>query len=220
MPDIPPHHTSPPSSPCSISFGSTCLRATLYILIIGAVMQGVLWEAGLPDRFRFSEIGFTESMQSLCLLINCLLLIHARQVLKGLPHVTLLMLGLFGAALIREQDFFLDAYVFDGAWQTLVTLLVLPILYWIIRHRHEFVREFEGFSESFAFGLFASGFLCVFVFSRLYGRGEMWEALLVERYVRVFKDAAEEVTELFGYLLLTYAMVELVLWIRRRNTKP
>lgn len=213
---MPAPPSAPPSSN-SISFGATCLRAVLYILITGATMQGVLWEAGQPKAFRFSEIGFTESTQSLCLLISCLLLIHARQVLKGLPHVTLLMFGLTGAALIREQDFFLDIHVFDGAWQTLVTLLVLPISYWIIRHRHDFIREFERFSESFAFGLFASGFLCIFVFSRLYGRGELWETLLAHRYVRVVKDAAEEVTELFGYLLLTYAMIELVLWIRRRS---
>ncbi len=45
------------------------------------------------------------------------------------------------------------------------------------------------------------------------------QALLAERYVRVFKDAAEEVTELFGYTLLMFAMVELVLWIRRRQAR-
>ncbi|ALM53534.1 hypothetical protein [Halomonas huangheensis] len=206
-----------PDVPPVISFRATCVRATLYILTIGAVMQGVLWEASLPDALRFTEIGFTESMQSLCLLISCALLIYARQVLKGLPHVTLLMFGLLGSAIIREQDFFLDAYVFDGAWQTLVTLLLMPILYWVIRHRHSFVREFESFAESFSFGFFASGFLCTFVFSRLFGRGELWEALLHDNYVRVFKDAAEEVTELFGYLLLLYAMIELVLWIRRHQ---
>ena len=81
------------------------------------------------------------------------------------------------------------------------------------------MREFEGYVESFSFGLFAAGFLGTFAFSRLYGRSEMWEALLAERYVRVFKDAAEEVTELFGYTLLMFAMVELVLWIRRRQAR-
>ena len=210
---------TPPSITPAISFRATCARALLYLLIIGAMMQGVLWETGLPEKIRFSEIGFTESMQTLWLLISCLLLIYARQVLGGLPRVTLLMFGLLGAAMIREQDAFLDAYVFDGAWQTLVTLLLLPILYSVLRQRHAFVREFEDFVESFAFGLFAAGFLCTFAFSRLYGRSEMWESLLAERYVRVFKDAAEEVTELFGYTLLMFAMVELVLWIRRRQAR-
>lgn len=207
---------TPSQPPPAISFRATCVRALIYLLTIGAIMQGVLLETTAPAAFRFTEIGFTESMQSLLLALSCGLLIYARHGLGGLPHVTLLMIGLLGAALIREQDAFLDAYVFDGAWQTLVTLLLLPILYAVIRRRQAFVREFEGFVESFSFGLFAAGFLGTFAFSRLYGRGEMWEALLAESYVRVFKDAAEEVTELFGYTLLFFAMVELVLWVRRR----
>ncbi|MBY5929687.1 hypothetical protein LCL99_13070 [Halomonas denitrificans] len=210
---------TPPSAAPTISFRATCARALLYLLVIGAMMQGVLWETGLPEQIRFSETGFTESMQTLWLTISCLLLVYARQVLGGLPRVTLLMFGLLAAALIREQDAFLDAYVFDGAWQTLVTLLLLPILYIVLRERHAFVREFEGYVESFSFGLFAAGFLGTFAFSRLYGRSEMWESLLAERYIRVFKDAAEEVTELFGYTLLLFAMIELVLWIRRRQAK-
>nr|WP_300306631.1 hypothetical protein [Halomonas sp.] len=207
---------SPTSPPPTISFRQTCLRALVYLLGIGGIMQGVLWEAGLSPDIRFSELGFTEITQSILLLSCCLLLLYTRQVLGALPRVTLLMLGLLGSALIREQDAFLDIYVFDGAWQTLVTLLVLPILYQTIRHRHAFLKEFESISDSFAFGVFASGFLCTFAFSRLFGRGAMWETLLGNNYDRIFKDAAEEVVELFGYVLLLYAVIELCLWARRR----
>ncbi|SDL27859.1 hypothetical protein SAMN05661010_01309 [Modicisalibacter muralis] len=63
--------------------------------------------------------------------------------------------------------------------------------------------------------MFAAGFLDTYIFSRPYGRSEFWEAILAESYVRVFKDVAEEVTALFGYTLLLFAVIELLLLARR-----
>ncbi|MDN3557266.1 hypothetical protein [Halomonas maura] len=204
--------TSPPDR---IGFPALCLRGLAYILLVGALMQGVLHEAlGLTSE-QFSEIGFTELTQSLLLAIATALALAVRLLDHRLPHVALLLVGLLGASLIREQDALLDAHVFDGAWQTLVSLLVLPVLFVVIRSRRAFVVELERCAGSFAFGLFAAGFLTTYVFSRLYGRSELWKAILGEHYLRTFKDAAEEVTELFGYTLLVLAMFELLLLVRR-----
>ncbi|WP_148253558.1 hypothetical protein [Aidingimonas lacisalsi] len=203
----------PPSA--SISFRATCLRALIYILLTGALMQGVYYEAlYLPDT-RFTERGFTELAQSLLLALASALLIYARYGVKRMPQVTLLMFGFLFSSFIREQDSYLDTYVFDGAWQVLVTFVVLPCLIQVIRRRHDFVREFECYSNTFSFGLFAAGFLTTYAFSRLYGRSEVWMAILGDHYARTFKDAAEEVTELFGYALLLFAVIELVLLARR-----
>ncbi|WP_027962458.1 hypothetical protein [Halomonas halodenitrificans] len=57
--------------------------------------------------------------------------------------------------------------------------------------------------------------MTTYVFSRLYGRGDFWEAVLQENYVRDFKSGAEEVVELFGYALLLIAVIEFVLLARR-----
>ena len=57
--------------------------------------------------------------------------------------------------------------------------------------------------------------LVTYVFSRLYGRSDFWEAILQEHYVRTFKDAAEEVVELLGYALILIAVIELTLLARR-----
>ncbi len=211
---MPDHHAD------RIGFRALCLRGVAYILLIAALLEGVLLEAIHLPEARFSETGFTEPAQSLLLLAGTLLALAARRLDDRLPHLTLLLVGLLGASLIREQDAWLDANVFDGAWQTLVTLLVLPILFVVIRGRHAFMAELERYATTFSGGLFAAGFLGTYVFSRLYGRGEMWQTVLGEQYVRVFKDAAEEVTELFGYTLLFIAMVELLLmalrWRRRQ----
>lgn len=198
-----------------IGFGATCLRALFYILLVAGVMQGVYHEALQQPEIRFSERGFTELTQSAVLLITSALLLYTRQAFKALPNVTLLLFAFVFSSLIREQDAHLDTYVFDGAWQLLVGLVLLPCLFLVIHRRRDFVDEFAGYANSLSFGLFASGFLATYVFSRLYGRSEVWMAILGERYERTFKEAAEEVVELFGYTLILIAIIELALLVRR-----
>ena len=45
------------------------------------------------------------------------------------------------------------------------------------------------------------------VYSRLLGMGAIWKGLLAEQYLRVFKNAVEETTELLGYVLIAAAAV-------------
>lgn len=198
-----------------IGFAATCLRAALYILLIAGIAQGVYYEALYLPESRFSERGFTELAQSGLLALSTLLLLYVRFGLHALPQVSLLLLAFVASSLVREQDAHLDSHVFDGAWQLLVALIILPSLYSVIRQRRAFVAQFAGYANSLSFGLFAAGFLTTYVFSRLYGRSEMWQAILREDYVRTFKDAAEEVVELFGYALILIAMIELALLARR-----
>ena len=54
------------------------------------------------------------------------------------------------------------------------------------------------------------GLVLLLIYSRLFGMTALWHGLLSENYVRVFKNAAEECTELLAYTLimaaaLTYA---------------
>ncbi|GED21359.1 hypothetical protein [Halomonas halmophila] len=206
----------PTTTPDRIDFRQLCLRAVAYILLIAALMEGVMMEAQRPIEQEFSELGFTEFTQTSLLVLATGLALYTRFRYRQLEHVMLLLAGLFGASLIREQDKWLDQFVFDGAWQALVTLLAVPLLTVVIRRRRAFVDEMASCSGTFAFGLFAAGFLTTYVFSRLFGRGELWQAMLAEGYVRVFKNAAEEVSEMFGYTLMVLAIVELLLLIRRR----
>ncbi|MDW7747896.1 hypothetical protein [Halomonas sp.] len=205
----------PPDRPMPIGFAATCLRASLYILLVAGIAQGIYYEALYQPLHHFSERGFTELAQSGMLALATLLLLYVRVGLRELPQVSLLLLAFVASSLVREQDALLDARVFDGAWQLLVALIILPSLYGVIRHRREFAAQFAGYANSLSFGLFAAGFLTTYVFSRLYGRSEMWQAILREDYARTFKDAAEEVVELFGYALILIAMIELALLARR-----
>src|SRR5690554_2262046 len=205
---------SPPGQPWPIGFTATCIRATLYILLIAGLAQGAYIEALHYPEVRFSEYGFTELAQSAVLLSASLPLLYTRQVLKVLPTVTLLMFAFTFSSFIREQDYWLDM-VARHTWKAIVALVVLPTLFWVIRERKRFVEEFRHYANSFSFGLFAAGVLTTYVFSRLYGRSAFWEAVLEESYVRTFKDAAEEITELLGYTLILIAVIELTLLARR-----
>ncbi|KAA0011694.1 hypothetical protein F0A17_10195 [Billgrantia pellis] len=207
---MPPNPTTYP-----IGFAATCARATLYILLVAALLQGAYLEALYLDETRFTERGYTELTQSALLASVSLLLIYTRQVLKAAPTLTLLLFAFAFSSLIREQDAWLDIYVAKHTWKVLVALVIVPTLYWVIQKRHQFLEEFAAYSNTFSFGLFASGFLVTYVFSRLYGRSEMWMAILGEHYQRTFKDAAEEITELLGYSLILIAAIELVLLARR-----
>ncbi|MBZ5486158.1 hypothetical protein HW452_01285 [Halomonas aquamarina] len=203
----------PPNWP--INFKTTLMRAILYVLFIGAIAQGAYLEALYMPELRFSEYGFTELAQTAVLATCCLMLIYVRHVLKIWPTVTLLLFAFIASSLVREQDYFLDEYIARHTWKILVALIVIPSIAWVVIKRHQFLDEFRYYSNTFAFGLFAGGVLTTYVFSRLYGRSIFWEAVLEDNYVRTFKDAAEEVTELLGYSLILFATLELLLLARR-----
>ena len=197
-------------------FRAVVLRAGIYVLILAGLMQIVMMvdarHAGAPD---FSETSLTELTQAALLLICTALMLVIRQRYRVLRSVSLLMGAFFAISFVRENDQWLDVYVFDGAWECLVVLLALPALALVIRARRDFLEEFSLIANSLGFGLFAGGFLTTYVFSRLYGRSELWQALMGEHYLRMVKDAAEEITELAGYSLLLFASVELLLLARR-----
>ena len=192
-------------------FMQACLRLAIYAPLVAAMMSLVMHDAHHFGDVGFSEASWTEHMQSTLLALSAatMWLVHSR--LPDLRTISLLLFGLFAASLIREQDALLDGMIGDGSWQLLVSVVAIPVIIGVWRNRSRFNAEFEHFGRSFAFGLFGAGFLATYVFSRLYGRSEFWETLMGDSYLRSVKNAAEEVTELFGYTLMAIAVIEIVL---------
>ncbi len=196
----------------SLPVRTVALRGVLYILLLAGLMQATLQiDVMHPGGPNLTETSLTEISQAAMLFLSAVLMLVIRQRLQVMRTTSLLLWAFFAASFVRENDSWLDIYAFDGAWQCLVALIVVPTLaISIIRHK-AFASEFRLFSNSLGFGLFAGGFLTTYLFSRLYGRSEMWQALMGDGYLRVVKDAAEEMTELAGYSLLLFASVELCL---------
>lgn len=192
-------------------FMQACLRLAIYAPLVAAMMSLVMHDAHHFGDVGFSEASWTEHMQSTLLALSAatMWLVHSR--LPDLRTISLLLFGLFAASLIREQDALLDGMIGDGSWQFLVSVVAIPVIIGVWRNRSRFIAEFEHFGRSFAFGLFGAGFLATYVFSRLYGRSEFWKTLMGDSYLRSVKNAAEEVTELFGYTLMAIAVIEIVL---------
>lgn len=205
-----------PKSSWPIHTGALFLRATLYLLVTGAIAQGAYMEAlYLPKTLQFSELGFTELNQTVFLALSCAILLYVRQRLKVWPMVTLLLLAFIGSSLIREQDALLDHYAGRHVWKILVTIVILPIVVWVGIHWRRFLDELYEYSNSFSLGLFTAGLFTTYAFSRLYGRKIFWQAIMEDHYLGDIKSMAEEVVELLGYSLILFAMIELLLLARR-----
>ncbi|WP_246193542.1 hypothetical protein [Pseudoxanthomonas suwonensis] len=117
--------------------------------------------------------------------------------------------GFFGCMLIRELDAVWDL-VFRGLWPILVAAVASACLGYALRRGRQTLAATASFLVSRSNAVMTIGLVLLLVYSRLFGMTTLWHGLLAENYVRVFKNAAEECTELLGYSLimaaaLTYA---------------
>ena len=121
-------------------------------------------------------------------------------------------------AFIREFDAVLDAYVYDGAWQTLVLIVIILVGYKSFRSRQSLQTTIPDYMISYPFGLLIGGMLVTFIYSRLFGETIMWKTVMQENYVRDVKNAAEESMELLGDSIIMFASFEFLFWARSKNS--
>ncbi|MCM2131238.1 hypothetical protein [Larsenimonas rhizosphaerae] len=196
-----------------VSLKKTLVRYLGYLLLTALVCQGLYWSLLLEEIPRFSETSFVELAQTAALAASLACLWCARR--KGLYSYGIpLLFGWLLASLVREQDAMLDSII-DDLWQWCVGLIALVTVTHTVRHRRRIARELGQFIQESAFGLFMGGFFTVYVFSRLMGRHELWQAVLGSAYEYRIKSGVEESLELMGYLLMLYACIEL--WARARE---
>jgi hypothetical protein len=187
---------------------SVCMVVVVLVVTAEGYLRGPAAE--------YSEHSILEYSQTVLLLITAALFYTAA---RCSDHWRVLCIGFTFAALIaavREQDTFLDRWLFDGAWQCLVFGLVVGLAVYLKRRGRGLGRELNTFVETRAAGLLAAGFLIVFVFSRLFGKQTFWKAVMGEGYQRVVKNIVEEGVELLGYSLLTMAAGETWMLLRQR----
>ena len=118
---------------------------------------------------------------------------------------------------VRESDSLLDAYVFDGAWQTVVGIIFVCVLVFLWGRFTLIYASLKEYSLQSSFGTFLAGFVIILAFSRLMGRSSFWQAVMGDSYVRLVKNIVEEGIETLGYTLILISAVELVIACRRRR---
>lgn len=193
----------------STSIAGSLVRYLFYALLTGAMALCVTWEAqhvAIADRF--GESSLLEYLQVVTLLLAALSAYLAGYFNASRATLSKMFAAAACIACVREFDFALDRYLFDGAWQLLVFMILLIAGLRAWQHRDELKETLLDFMQLPSFGIMVGGFITVFVFSRLIGRQVLWRAIMGDGYLGGVKTAVEESTELLGYTLILIGTLE------------
>jgi hypothetical protein len=192
------------------------LRMLVYAIAMLVAVLCMTWEAKhAPRKTLFSEQSLLEALQEVILFLSALVCLAMAKVTEDDRALAFILAGASTIAFVREFDFFLDEYLFDGAWQMLALAVFITVCIAVYKRRHQVFPSINRFLRRPSFGVMTSGFLIVFVFSRMFGRDVLWRAVMNEHYIRAVKNLAEEGNELLGYILILTAVVELFFEILR-----
>jgi len=203
------------------TFAMLMVRSFLYLLFIVGVVQVFAMEGySQLTQSDYSEHSATEKMHDVFAFLSCFFFAIAAILSQSLRPAAVMVATLVGMMLIREFDAFLDDNLFDGGWQVSVCVLIAVSSIYLYKQSEPIKPSLLEFSRTASAGILLSGLLVVLAFSRLFGRGSFWEAVMGDGYMRVVKNIAEEGTELMGYALLLIAAVEFLWYVlseRRRQ---
>lgn len=110
----------------------------------------------------------------------------------------------FACMFLREMDEVLDLIV-HGFWKYPVSILVAGSLGWASRDWRAALSGLVRFLGARAGTVMIIGIVLLLFYSRLIGMTSLWSGLLGDEYLRVFKNAIEETTELLGYTFILAA---------------
>ncbi|MGY0561066.1 hypothetical protein ACW7G2_10165 [Luteimonas sp. A277] len=185
----------------------------LRLLVQGLVRAGALWclmaipaVALLVDiQWLGNSVGehsLVESIQLLLLAVTAAAFLTLARGNPGERRFAVLAAGFFICMAIRETDAAWDL-VFDGLWQILVAAVALAAVAYAAADWRAALRAMARFVSSRSGVLMILALGILLVHSRLLGMSLIWEGLLDEQYLRVFKNAVEETTELLAYVLIS-----------------
>ena len=206
-----------------IIFFREAARFLAYAALAVIVAEFLKWTASIDNsEAKFPELSFVEYAQSLLLVVSGLISFKIYLSKKNYfhRHIFMLMSALCAMAFIREQDMHFETLIGDGTWPIPVFAILAVVLYKIYQLRSILLGEIVSYMKTKSFGFFTAAAITIFIFSRLFGRTAFWEAVMGAQYFRSVKNVAEESLELYGYLFLLIAVVELAIVDRQvRKTK-
>jgi hypothetical protein len=195
------------------------LRGFIYLFAVAGVAQLISLEGyQFQTAAEYSEQTLTEHMQDFMSFFSCILFLYAARLDKKLNIAATLLGALSAMMFVRESDSLLDSYVFDGAWQTIVSVIFVCVVIYLWGRFSSIYASLKEYSQQPSFGTFLAGFVTIMAFSRLMGRGSFWQAVMGDSYMRLVKNIVEEGIETLGYTLILISAIELVLACRRRQT--
>ncbi|MFC6103274.1 hypothetical protein [Olivibacter domesticus] len=201
------------------SFLFSAFRIILYALAAVLLAEFIRWDGSLSSiDNKFSEDSLTEMLQTAFLFISSFILLRMYSTSTTYKYTAILLFGLTGASLIREQDIYFEKYIGQGSWQIPAYAILIFTLYQVIRNRSIFLAEMKSYMSSLSFGIFSTGLITTYIFSRLFGRKVFWYVVMENHYIRAVKNAAEECLELYGYLLILISIIELLILSKQKTS--
>lgn len=186
------------------------LRFFLYCLLAVSLAEVIRYDAlNSPLESRFSEESMTEIIQSILLVFASSTALYIYLAKGHYSMIALLFFCISACSFVREQDIYFEETFGKTTWLYPVILILVFVGYKLARNFQVLISELKKYTNSYPFGIFLSGFITTYIFSRLFGRKIFWYAVMNEQYIRAVKNAAEEGLELYGYLLLLFAIAEL-----------
>ncbi|MFO7339024.1 MAG: hypothetical protein C0P65_004290 [Lysobacteraceae bacterium] len=176
--------------------GRSALLALVMATPVALLYADIHWlrnSVGEWSLVELTQLGFLTTT-----VLAFVRLARAREDERGFA---VLAAAFFACMLVRELDAVWDL-LFRGLWSLLVTAVAAAGLGYAVRHRRSTLAALARFLVSRSAAVMTVGLVLLLVYSRLFGMTSLWHGLLAEHYVRVFKNAAEECTELLGYTLI------------------
>ena len=173
----------------------------LFFFGLGIIVLFLIFWWDAHQSRPFVEAGPTEILQTILLLLSTILFFLEARRRSDMRHALILVGGLTGCMLIREQDYFLDM-LSHGCWKWPALLLAFGCLSYAGRAFKDSISALAHFIRWRYFPLFLAGIVIVLAYSRLFGIGALWKTLLPDGEWRTAKHAIEESSELLGYSII------------------
>jgi hypothetical protein len=184
-------------------------RYVAYAVAAGLFAESVVL-AARAGWFQYvgSEHGPVEYAQQLLCAASVILFARAAACKPDLSDVFALAAYCTTLGLVRELDAFLDHVAYKGAYKLPAALLGGLALLRVWRSKDRFASQLERVAARPACVIAAVGALVVLVYAQIVGQKSVWMAVMGADYIRPVKDAAEELEELLGYLLIFIAALD------------
>lgn len=190
------------------------VRYLAYGFLAFLIAEFLRWSASNDNsEAKFPELSLVEFAQSFLLAASALISLRFYMSNRRYfhRHIFMLMAAFCTIAFIREQDMHFEIYVGDGTWPIPVFVIIALVIYRIFQVRKDLLAEIVSYVKTRSYGFFCAATITILIFSRMFGRTVFWETVMGDQYFRTVKNVAEESLELYGYLLLVMAVIELAI---------
>ena len=154
-------------------------------------------------KIGMQEFSFTEISQTFFLFLSIYFYFKISIAYKDQRGFYLLVSGFFACMLIREQDPYFDM-INHGFWvYPAIFVALFTIGFVLLCCRDSVLLPMANYIGTPSYYILVISLVIILVFSRVFGSGNLiWQPVMGEAYLPVYKNVIQEGLELFGYILL------------------